>query len=1449
MDSTERLMSDSARFSVEAGQRPLVQHDYMTGLQNMASFFESAEAGCQRLQEQGIDSAIIFLDLMDMKSFNRLHGFAEGNRLLCAVANILCDEFGIGSCARFAQDHFAAFAQEDGLRERLDTVVKECSAANGGKTLPIRIGIYPNRIEAVEIATACDRARLAANVRKKRKKSYYAFFDVRMLEDEKDRQAIVDNLDRAIEEGWIQVYYQPIVRSTNGKVCDAEGLARWFDPARGMLSPATFIPVLEKALLIHKLDLYIVRQALRHLKLNEELGNQCVPISINFSRVDFDVVDLVSEICMLVDEAQVDRSLINIEITESVVGRNFEFMKEQVDRFRAQGFEVWMDDFGSGYSSLDLLQSLKFDLIKFDMGFLRRLDQGEEGKIILTEMMKMATSLGVDTVCEGVETSEQVRFLQEIGCSKLQGYYFMRPSPPRQIVERYTVEIPDGFEEPQEAAYFDTVGRVNLFDLSFLANRDDNVIKNTFDTVPMGIMEVSKNGDKVRYIRSNRSFRGFMKRAFSFDLSDPDAEYDVPEQGLGSGFMRAFERSLSMGGRAFVDERLDDGGVARSFLRRIGKNPLNGREAVAIAVLSVSEPDDRTTYAEIAQALAADYYNIYMIDLKTNDYVKYASRIGDEEMSKERFGEDFFEATRRKAMLRVYEPDRKSFLELFTKEHVLQDLDAQGLFTMTYRTIDTGVPVYVNVKITRTQDRRHLIMGVSNVDAHMRQLDEQKRLRQETISLSRIASLSPNYIVLYTVDPVTGHYTQYNPSHGFEDFGLATHGEDFFGDVRRDAPKAIAPEDMERHLRVLTRENMLREIRAKGCFVHNYRLLLGGRRVPASLKAILVQEEDGEVIILGVTDEEKNVYRRELDEAQKIKDLNAVITSLLDNMPGMTFTKDAQTGVYLTCNQAFAEYAHKSTPDGVVGLTDAEIFDEVTATHFVEDDRIALSREKPYLFFEDVPDAAGNQRQFQTTKLKYVDSMGRLCLQGMCQDVTDMIRIQRENVLTREAYEEARTYGIIYNHLAHALARGYTELYYISMETDEFIEFHTDDVRGVLAEARRGFDFFGDCARDARLLVHPEDRAAFLEAMSPQFLSNALEESKVFTLTYRRMVEGSPFYVQAQVSRMEDDGRFVVVAVRDVDELMKKRQAEERIQEERIIYARLHALSGNHVCVYVIDPDNGDFHEFSSTAEYRQVFDQASVGTDYFAELNKALKKYAHPDDQRRALAYLTQRNVVAEVERRGFFTLVYRVMFAGEPRYVQLRAAMVEEQEGPRLVVGLYDIDAQVRQEQEYGARLMQAQLQANTDALTGVKNKHAYLEEEARIDAQIAEGQQPAFAVAVFDVNDLKKVNDTAGHQAGDQWLRDACAVVCDIFKHSPVFRVGGDEFAVVAQNRDYRRLDELTEEVWHYNVEAYRTGRPVIACGLSRFEDDACAAAVFERADRLMYVNKNTLKSLGH
>ena len=581
-------------------------------------------------------------------------------------------------------------------------------------------------------------------------------------------------------------------------------------------------------------------------------------------------------------------------------------------------------------------------------------------------------------------------------------------------------------------------------------------------------------------------------------------------------------------------------------------------------------------------------------------------------------------------------------------------------------------------------------------------------------------------------------------------------------------------------------------------------------------------------------------------EAVAIAELRQSITSLLDNIPGMSFSKDAETGVYRACNQAFAEYAHKESPEDVVGLTDAEIFDAETARHFTEADRIALSMDEPYIFFEDVPDAAGNQRQLQTTKLKYIDSYGRLCTLGMCADITDMVRIQHEYALTKEDYERERSAGIIRAHIAQALAHGYEDLFYVNAETGDFIEYRTDNEQGRLSEVRRGADFFEQCKVEANLYIHPDDRKAFVKALDRQSLMSALDRNKAFVMAYRLTQGNESRYVSMRASRMQDDERFVVIGVSDIDEQMRQRKAVERAAEESIAYARISALAGNYICIYTIDPETGHYLRYSSSESFER-YNLPKEGEDFFAAARRDSRAVIYPDDLDRYLTLFNKTAVISEIELNGIFVLRYRIVVEGTPIHVQLKAALIQEKDGPRLIIGLNNIDSIVRQEEKRARELSQAQSQASLDALTGVKNRHAFLQAEEELDRQIRERRNPAFAIVIFDVNDLKAVNDTAGHQAGDGYLRSACKIVCDIFERSPVFRIGGDEFVVIAQGSDYDCIEELLDKVSDHNMQAARTGGIIIACGMAKYESEKSVAPVLERADLSMYENKTSLKAI--
>ncbi len=878
-----------------------VGHDYLTGLPSMTYFFELAEAGCREMREKGLTPTIVFADFNGMKVYNQKYGLEEGDAYLKTFADEIIDIFSHENCSRFSADHFCIFTDKDKADLGAMELIRRNVGPEGDRFMPLRIGIFVYDDESISISGACDRAKIACDSGKKNYASKIYYFDPKMMSSLEEKQYVAENIDRAIQEEWIKVYFQPIIRTANGRVCAEEALSRWIDPKKGFLNPGDFIPALEETNTIYKLDLYVVDCVLRKMKEHVAKKLHVVPVSVNFSRSDYYTCDLVEEVRKRVDEAGVPRDRIIIEITESIIADDLEYMIEEIKRFKELGFTVWMDDYGSGYSSPVILQKIPFDLIKIDMLFVRQLDEGEKSRIILTEIVRMAMALGMDTIAEGVENKEQADFLKEIGCTMLQGFYFCKPISLSEMFDRYEKGLQIGFENPNETDYYAQLGKVNLYNLNMSSSNGSST--DYFDTWPMVMMECRENTLSV--IKFNITFKEFVKNLFpeSYGKYEFDAQDYLYKPGAYS--LGAVLQCAKDGRKVIIEDRSATGKFLQLLIWRVAVNPVTEASAVMIAVLSSTDSPDSPQ----------------------NEYA---------------------------------------------------------------------------------------------------------RLQMEYARL-----------------------------------------------------------------------------------------------------------------------------KHEVESNRKISMLKESVSALLENMPALTFSKDVNTGKYLACNQAFADYAHKDSSSELIGLTDYEIFDEETARHFVEDDQKALSMDKPYIFYEDVLDAKGYGRQFQTTKLKFVDNTGRECLLGLCQDVTDAMRIKRE------------------------------------------------------------------------------------------------------------------------------------------------------------------------------------------------------------------------------------------------------------------------------------------------YLEKLAQVQSEAQIDTLTGIKNKNAYSDAEAIMDARILENRLKDFAITVLDVNDLKKINDTLGHKAGDEHIRNACRVICQTFKRSPVFRVGGDEFAVFSQGYDYEHIDELLQNIERHNEEALLNGGVIIACGMARYTNEISVAELFSKADKVMYENKTSLK----
>lgn len=668
---------------------------------------------------------------------------------------------------------------------------------------------------------------------------------------------ITDNLDRAIAEGWIQAYYMPIIRSSSGRVCEEEALARWIDPERGMLSPAEFIPVLEEAKLIYKLDLKIVDEVLLKMKTQADAGLYVVPISVNLSRTDFDTCDIVEEIRERVDASGLTRDKLIIEITENVIASDIEYMKGQIERFQSLGFHVWMDDFGSGYSSLDVLEEISFEHIKFDIRFMQHFEH-EKSRIMLTELMRMAMALGIRTITEGVETPEQAEFLRQIGCNKLQGYHFCKPVSLSEILERYEKGVQIGFENPDESQYYDSMGCINLYDLSVIAYGEDDENENDslrryFDTLPICIYE--SDSEKYTIRRCNTSYTRFVERYLdpivigqSFSFSDYSA------CNPGSVYASAIKRVALTGGRVFFKESLPDNSQMRAVARRIAVNPVTGVSACVVVVLDIVEgaADRPLNYERIARALSSDYLYLFYVNLDNEHFIEYSHSVADDSLSTQRRGEDFFAASRRDAGVILHPDDQERFISAFTKENVLKTIDENGAFITSYRLKQDDGYVYVNMKSVR-MGSNEIIIGVNNVDAQMRFQKEYDRLQDERRAYSRVMALVDDFICIYTVDPETCSYVEYSSTDKYDDLNMNKSGDDFFKDAHEESMRVIYPEDVDLFNIMFTRDRVLEEIYKSGQFTMIYRLILNGKPEYVNLKATMIEENGERSILVGVS--------------------------------------------------------------------------------------------------------------------------------------------------------------------------------------------------------------------------------------------------------------------------------------------------------------------------------------------------------------------------------------------------------------------------------------------------------------------------------------------------------------------------------------------------------------------------------------------------------------------
>lgn len=443
----------------------LAEYDTLTGLYNKNKFFDMAK----QMLVNNSDKKFVFtrLDIDRLRLANSFFGTDMYDQLLVYISEEMKRLYSIMPYCVFGRIESDIFGichlyDETNILRRIADIRSFLSKFNPEYDIVPNLGLYVVEDNNLPLETIFNRATLAASYTRGNYVKFYTFYNPEMSNALIHEQEIVNDVKGAIEAGQFDIYFQPKYSLQTNKPYGAEALVRWFHPVKGMIMPGEFIPVFEKNGFISKLDYFVWERACQYLRKWIDEGRRPYPISVNVSRINMYNPKIVDIILGITKKYNIPTSLLNLELTESAYVENPVAIKEIISNLQNNGFTILMDDFGSGYSSLNILKDIKVDVLKVDMRFLSKTDIPGRGDNILASVIRMAKWINLPVVVEGVETSEQSRFLRSIGCDYVQGFYFAMPMPEEEYLNLIDLNVE--VNDKKEVVFEDSVSIDALFE-------------------------------------------------------------------------------------------------------------------------------------------------------------------------------------------------------------------------------------------------------------------------------------------------------------------------------------------------------------------------------------------------------------------------------------------------------------------------------------------------------------------------------------------------------------------------------------------------------------------------------------------------------------------------------------------------------------------------------------------------------------------------------------------------------------------------------------------------------------------------------------------------------------------------------------------------------------------------------------------------------------------------
>lgn len=1407
IDSQKRKEIEESAALAPAGRDPL------TDLSNRPAFFEEADRAVAAAG--GAPLCLVAVDIEHFKLFNEWHGRTAGDRFLTEVAaclRALADARG-GLAGYMGDDDFCLLLPD--APEALDEVearVSELARRRGGNAgfLPA-FGVCGVEGPTLPVRTLYDRAALAMASVKGNYARRLCRYNEGMMQRMEEEHHLLSEVQRGLERGEFTFYLQPKCNMKTGKIVGFESLVRWQHPQRGLVAPGSFIPSLEKNGFVTNLDRALWEGVCAKMREWLDRGLRPVPVSVNVSRVDLYTVDVVACFQQLIECYQLDPRLIAIEITESAYAEEFEIITEAVSRLRRAGFTVLMDDFGSGYSSLNMLKDVNVDVLKIDMKFLEMREQSAgRGAGILEAIVGMARLLGLRMVAEGVETAEQAEFLLEIGCQYGQGYHFAKPMP---IAEAEALLADEG--------NFDYRGihtkRLQLLQIRELLN--ENLFSEILlNNILGGIAFYDVCGDKVEPVQVNeqyyrvtgttpegleerrgRTMESVYREDWSMVLDVFRRAHESPLNGAEGTF-----RYLTEGGDTiwlhlrtfFLREQLGHqlyyGSVSDVSRQKRQEEQLASSQRALSAVVGLSENDESfMQLAEENRRIAASIFAQMSPGGMIGGYCEegFPLYFANREMVR-LLGYDSYDEFAAAIGYRVQNtihPDDLAAVIRDIGPHYYPGLE----YTTTYRmprkdgswfwTLDKG-------RIIEAEDGRLAIVSACT-DISQTMAAQQRLAERNTYLLEQNRELD------FLNHALPGAYHRCADDPGYSFLYISDQFLEMFGFTREEIRERFDNKFLEMiHPDDRALVSVGGDCLQRGAKDHSMEYRMCGKN---GYRWVIDQSRYMEY-------EGKRFFQGMVVDVTETVELRDKMRLLMAHTPENIFLLKVRGG----------EGSCRVIADGLcrdLGCQPGQ-FEQLLRTRQYERylDPAKLDR----LRGELAAAVAAREEFHRVERLRlpggrqvWVSLDGRCIERG--EGEATYFCTNRNVTAVKEKEQELWLAG---QKLESILRQAGVDSWDWDLRADALVFSATSD-RAVMGQLM-GRPVTGENQRverfSERLLAYPglpeghrERLAAYLKGLATG--RDRQHFSCEFPFTG---ANGALFWVRTAGETICDKAGLPVRAVGYYRNITQEKNESFKSREDRKI---LELLRGQAVYDFRANLQQNTVSEGKDSRAWRR--ETGYRGGDCLEELLRYVSEQLVLPSFRKEFAAFCDRKRLLECYRRGqqIASMDYQRLYRGRPRWMRLMIHLAELEGSPDVFAYLFvmDIDRQKRQE------LKLTQL-AEIDALTGLYNRRAAI---PKIEAYLAAQREEPAALLMFDLDNFKLANDVFGHAYGDSMIAQNAERLRSFFREEDILcRVGGDEFLVLCKNiREeavIRKLDTIVRSM----VVTYKTKDHAIVFSIS-------------------------------